>query len=138
MKICAFTKKKKKKRLYLAVILTRFRTINMNTQTHIMKEYPAELTLVFFYTSCVSILAAIAGFFVEPDSSKWRITPSVALASVLCSVKCVLYLMLMLNPLIMVTERDLISTESDGYDVITRRESSGVALTMLSTHGPCI
>lgn len=72
------------------MILTRFRTINMNTQTHIMKEYPAELTLVFFYTSCVSILAAIAGFFVEPDSSKWRITPSVALASVLCSVKCVL------------------------------------------------
>ncbi|PIN23556.1 hypothetical protein CDL12_03719 [Handroanthus impetiginosus] len=54
-------------------------------QTYIMKEYPAELTVVFLYTSYVSILAAIVGFFAEPDSSKWIIKPSVALASVLCS-----------------------------------------------------
>ncbi|KAL0450635.1 UNVERIFIED_CONTAM: WAT1-related protein [Sesamum latifolium] len=54
-------------------------------QTHIMKGYPAESTVVFFYTSCVSILAAVVGFFAEEDSSKWRIRPSVALASVLCS-----------------------------------------------------
>ncbi|KZV57709.1 hypothetical protein F511_03169 [Dorcoceras hygrometricum] len=53
--------------------------------TQILKEYPAELTLVFAYTLCVSILGGIVGFFVEPDSSKWRITPSVALASFLCS-----------------------------------------------------
>ncbi|KAL2240493.1 UNVERIFIED_CONTAM: WAT1-related protein [Sesamum indicum] len=54
-------------------------------QTHIMKGYPAESTVVFFYTACVSILAAVVGFFAEEDSSKWRIRPSVALASVLCS-----------------------------------------------------
>ncbi|GER35766.1 nodulin MtN21 /EamA-like transporter family protein [Striga asiatica] len=54
-------------------------------QAHIMKEYPAELTVVFFYTSCVSILAAIVGLFAEPDSSKWKIGPNVALVSVLCS-----------------------------------------------------
>ncbi|KAL6518855.1 hypothetical protein OROHE_017608 [Orobanche hederae] len=54
-------------------------------QAHIMKEYPAELTVVFFYTSCVSILAAIVGFFAEPDSSKWIIRPNVALLSILCS-----------------------------------------------------
>ncbi|KAL7100753.1 hypothetical protein ACP275_08G014500 [Erythranthe tilingii] len=54
-------------------------------QTHIMKEYPAELTVIFFYTSCVSFLAAIVSFFAEPDSSKWIIKPSIALASVLCS-----------------------------------------------------
>ncbi|CAA0820210.1 WAT1-related protein [Striga hermonthica] len=54
-------------------------------QAHIMKEYPAELTIVFFYTSCVSILAAIVGLFAEPDSNKWKIRPNVALVSVLCS-----------------------------------------------------
>ncbi|EYU44714.1 hypothetical protein ABFS82_08G014600 [Erythranthe guttata] len=54
-------------------------------QTHIMKEYPAELTVIFFYTSCVSFLAAIVSFFAEPDSTKWIIKPSIALASVLCS-----------------------------------------------------
>ncbi|KAL0350976.1 UNVERIFIED_CONTAM: WAT1-related protein [Sesamum radiatum] len=54
-------------------------------QTHIMKGYPAESTVVFFYTFCVSILAAVVGFFAEEDSSKWTIRPSVALASVLCS-----------------------------------------------------
>ncbi|KAK6155168.1 hypothetical protein DH2020_009416 [Rehmannia glutinosa] len=54
-------------------------------QAHIMKEYPAELTVVFFYTSFVSILAAGVGFFAEPDSSKWIIKPNIALASILCS-----------------------------------------------------
>ncbi|KAK4417738.1 WAT1-related protein [Sesamum alatum] len=54
-------------------------------QTHIMKGYPAESTVVFFYTACVSILAAVVGFFAEADSSQWRIRPNVALASVLCS-----------------------------------------------------
>ncbi|KAG8384795.1 hypothetical protein BUALT_Bualt04G0155600 [Buddleja alternifolia] len=55
-------------------------------QAHIMKEYPAELTVVFFYTSCVSILAAIVGVIAEPDSTKWRVfRPNVALVSILCS-----------------------------------------------------
>nr|XP_016470812.1 PREDICTED: WAT1-related protein At3g28050-like isoform X2 [Nicotiana tabacum] len=54
-------------------------------QTWIMKEYPAEVTVVFFYNLCVCCLAAIVGFFTEPDSSKWRIKPDIALASILCS-----------------------------------------------------
>ncbi|KAI3665937.1 hypothetical protein L6452_44572 [Arctium lappa] len=54
-------------------------------QTQIMKEYPAELTVVFFYNLIVSILAAIVGGFTEPDSSSWRIKPDIALASILCS-----------------------------------------------------
>ncbi|XP_051121004.1 WAT1-related protein At3g28050-like [Andrographis paniculata] len=54
-------------------------------QTQIMKEYPAELTVVFFYTSFVSIIAAVAGVFMEPKSSQWIIKPNVALASMLCS-----------------------------------------------------
>lgn len=55
-------------------------------QTWIMKEYPAEVTVVFFYNLCVSILAGIVGFFTEPDSNKWIIKPDIALASILCSV----------------------------------------------------
>ncbi|XP_076896969.1 WAT1-related protein At3g28050-like [Bidens hawaiensis] len=54
-------------------------------QTQIMKEYPAELTVVFFYNFIVSLLAAIVGVFSEPDSSAWRIKPNIALASILCS-----------------------------------------------------
>ncbi|XP_009599994.1 WAT1-related protein At3g28050-like isoform X1 [Nicotiana tomentosiformis] len=54
-------------------------------QTWIMKEYPAEVTVVFFYNLCVSCLAAIVGFFTEPDSNKWRIKPDIALVSILCS-----------------------------------------------------
>ncbi|KAJ0632118.1 putative EamA domain-containing protein [Helianthus annuus] len=50
-----------------------------------MKEYPAELTVVFFYNLIVSLLAAIVGAFTEPDSSAWRIKPDIALASILCS-----------------------------------------------------
>ncbi|KAM0058157.1 putative EamA domain-containing protein [Helianthus debilis subsp. tardiflorus] len=54
-------------------------------QTQIMKEYPAELTVVFFYNLIVSLLAMIVGAFTEPDSSAWRIKPDIALASILCS-----------------------------------------------------
>lgn len=55
-------------------------------QTQIMKEYPAELTVVFFYNLIVSILAAIVGAFTQPDSSSWKLKPDIALASILCSV----------------------------------------------------
>lgn len=51
-----------------------------------MKEYPAELTVVFFYNLCVSVLAAIVGVFAEPNISAWRIKADIALASILCSV----------------------------------------------------
>ncbi|XP_071696249.1 WAT1-related protein At3g28050-like [Rutidosis leptorrhynchoides] len=54
-------------------------------QTQIMKEYPSELTVVFFYNLIVSILAAIVGAFSEPDSSVWKIKPDIALVSILCS-----------------------------------------------------
>ncbi|XP_052195213.1 WAT1-related protein At3g28050-like [Diospyros lotus] len=54
-------------------------------QAQIMKEYPAELTVVFFYNLCVSILAAIVGVIAEPNTSAWRIRFDIALVSVLCS-----------------------------------------------------
>lgn len=54
-------------------------------QTQIMKEYPAELTVVFFYNLIVSVLAAIVGAFMEPDLTKWRIRLDISLASIICS-----------------------------------------------------
>ncbi|XP_027074633.2 WAT1-related protein At3g28050-like isoform X7 [Coffea arabica] len=54
-------------------------------QAQIMKEYPAEITVVFFYNLFVSILAAFAGIFMEPDLSRWKIRPNMALASIICS-----------------------------------------------------
>ncbi|KAK3033553.1 hypothetical protein RJ639_032401 [Escallonia herrerae] len=54
-------------------------------QAQIMKEYPAELTVVFFYNLSVSILAAIVGLVTEPNSSAWKIKPDIALVSILCS-----------------------------------------------------
>lgn len=54
-------------------------------QAQIMKEYPAEIIVVFFYNLFVSILAAFVGVFMEPDSSRWKIRPNIALASIICS-----------------------------------------------------
>lgn len=54
-------------------------------QAQIMKEYPAELTVVFFYNLIVSILAGIVGLITEPDSSAWKLKPDIALVSIICS-----------------------------------------------------
>ncbi|CAN1725886.1 WAT1-related protein At3g28050 [Linum perenne] len=54
--------------------------------TQIMKEYPAELTVVFFYNLVVSIVAAVVALITEgTSSSAWILRPNVALASVFCS-----------------------------------------------------
>ena len=52
-----------------------------------MKEYPNELTVVFFYNLFVSIMATMVGLVMEPDSSAWKLKPRIALASVVCSVR---------------------------------------------------
>lgn len=54
-------------------------------QTHIMKEYPNELSVVFFYNLSVSIMAAIVALIMETDSSAWKLKTSIALVSVVCS-----------------------------------------------------
>ncbi|XP_047322124.1 WAT1-related protein At3g28050-like [Impatiens glandulifera] len=54
-------------------------------QTQIMKEYPDETSVIFFYNLCVSILAAFVGLFTERDVNSWRIGLNIGLASVLCS-----------------------------------------------------
>ena len=59
----------------------------LDLQTQIMKEYPAELTVVFFYNLTVSIIAAIVALITEGTSSAWLVRPNIALASILCSVR---------------------------------------------------
>ncbi|KAG6659448.1 WAT1-related protein At3g28050-like [Carya illinoinensis] len=54
-------------------------------QAQIMKEYPNELTVIFFYNLCVSIIAAIVAVIAEKDSNAWRLKSNIALVSVVCS-----------------------------------------------------
>ncbi|KAI4352702.1 hypothetical protein L6164_006926 [Bauhinia variegata] len=54
-------------------------------QVQIMKVYPDEVTVVFFYNLSVSIMSAVVGLFTEPNASAWKIRPDTALASILCS-----------------------------------------------------
>ncbi|KAK8687961.1 hypothetical protein V6N13_086750 [Hibiscus sabdariffa] len=53
--------------------------------TQIMVEYPAELTVMFFYNLFVCFIALVVGLAVERNASAWRIGSDVALASVVCS-----------------------------------------------------
>ncbi|KAB1211731.1 hypothetical protein CJ030_MR6G023243 [Morella rubra] len=54
-------------------------------QAQIMKEYPNELTVIFFYNLTVSIIAAVVGLITEKDPNAWRLGPNIALVSVVCS-----------------------------------------------------
>ncbi|KAG7016175.1 WAT1-related protein, partial [Cucurbita argyrosperma subsp. argyrosperma] len=53
--------------------------------TRIMKEYPDEATVIFFYNLTVAFIAAIVGVVLETDPSAWILKHHTALASVLCS-----------------------------------------------------
>ncbi|RXH89447.1 hypothetical protein DVH24_031804 [Malus domestica] len=54
-------------------------------QAQIMKEYPNELTVIFFYNVCVVAVSAAVALITEPNSSAWKLRPDIALLSVLCS-----------------------------------------------------
>lgn len=56
-------------------------------QAQIMKEYPNELTVIFFYNLCVSIVAGIVGLITETNPNAWKLRPDIALLSVVCSVR---------------------------------------------------
>lgn len=51
-----------------------------------MKVYPDELTVVFYYNLCVSIVAAVVGVISENNANAWKIGLDISLASILCSV----------------------------------------------------
>ncbi|XP_039063596.1 WAT1-related protein At3g28050-like [Hibiscus syriacus] len=52
--------------------------------TQIMEEYPAELTVIFFYNFCVCFMALVVALVVERNASAWRTWSDIALASVVC------------------------------------------------------
>ncbi|WCJ21692.1 nodulin MtN21 /EamA-like transporter family protein [Euphorbia peplus] len=54
-------------------------------QTFILKKYPAELIVVFFYCFFVSILSAIVCLVVERDPSAWSLKPNIRLVAMLYS-----------------------------------------------------
>lgn len=52
-----------------------------------MKEYPDELTVVFFYNVTATIVATTVGLFTEPNASAWKIRLDMSLLSIVCSVR---------------------------------------------------
>ncbi|KAK7274457.1 hypothetical protein RIF29_15547 [Crotalaria pallida] len=60
------------------------------TQASIMKQYPAEVIVVFLYNLCGSIISAPVCILLEANSSAWKINPDITLitiiyAGVLCT-----------------------------------------------------
>ena len=55
-------------------------------QAVMLKKYPAELIVVFFYCFFVTIQSAVVSLVVERDLSFWSLQPNVRLIAVLYSV----------------------------------------------------
>ncbi|XVE83917.1 hypothetical protein DITRI_Ditri16bG0126800 [Diplodiscus trichospermus] len=65
-------------------------------QTQVMEIYPQELTASLFYTLCVTCIALPVSLIAESSLSSWRLTPSIAVVTVLYSgvmlaVRCSVY-----------------------------------------------
>ncbi|XP_057982828.1 WAT1-related protein At3g28050-like [Malania oleifera] len=54
-------------------------------QAQVMKEYPSELTVVFFYNLEATVLGGIVALIAEENWSAWRVGPNISLLSILCS-----------------------------------------------------
>ncbi|XVF16470.1 hypothetical protein REPUB_Repub10bG0033600 [Reevesia pubescens] len=54
-------------------------------QTQVMEIYPQELTVAFCYNLCATIIAVPVSLIAESNLSSWRLTPSVAVVTVLYS-----------------------------------------------------
>ncbi|XP_024928632.2 WAT1-related protein At3g28050-like isoform X2 [Ziziphus jujuba] len=54
-------------------------------QAQIMKEYPNELTVIFFYNLCVSLVAGVVCLITETNPNAWKLRLDIALLSVVCS-----------------------------------------------------
>ncbi|XP_061369727.1 WAT1-related protein At3g28050-like isoform X1 [Gastrolobium bilobum] len=54
-------------------------------QVEILREFPDELTMVFFYNMCAAIVAATVGLFAERNTSAWKIRPDISLISIVCT-----------------------------------------------------
>nr|KYP50525.1 Auxin-induced protein 5NG4 [Cajanus cajan] len=54
-------------------------------QVDILKVFPDELTLVFFYNVTATILSTAVGFFVVPNPRAWKVGLDISLLSIVCS-----------------------------------------------------
>ncbi|XP_075673967.1 WAT1-related protein At5g40230-like [Castanea sativa] len=52
-------------------------------QTQVMKIYPSELTVVFLYKLCATIISAPVCLIAEGNFSDWRLRPDIALVSII-------------------------------------------------------
>ncbi|KAL8136415.1 hypothetical protein V2J09_002416 [Rumex salicifolius] len=62
-----------------------FLSITYIIQGQILKGYPAELHLVFYYNTCVMVLSFMAGLVMETELSAWKLRLDVELATILYS-----------------------------------------------------
>ncbi|KAK7266169.1 hypothetical protein RIF29_18811 [Crotalaria pallida] len=60
-------------------------TLWMIVQVEILKEFPDEITMSFFYNFCAAIEAAIVGLLSERNTSAWKIRLDISLVSILCT-----------------------------------------------------
>ncbi|XP_027359016.1 WAT1-related protein At4g15540-like [Abrus precatorius] len=54
-------------------------------QVEILKEFPDELTMVFFYNLCAAFVAAVVGLLGEKNTSAWKIRLDISLISIVCT-----------------------------------------------------
>lgn len=55
-------------------------------QASVIKKYPAELIMVFYYCFFVAIQAVVVSLIVETDLSAWSLKPKMRLIAVVYSV----------------------------------------------------
>ncbi|XWS30338.1 hypothetical protein CRYUN_Cryun24cG0108800 [Craigia yunnanensis] len=54
-------------------------------QSQVMKIYPEEIVVIFFYNLSVALISLPICLLAEPNLSSWRLTPSIAVVAVLYS-----------------------------------------------------
>ena len=58
------------------------------SQVEILKEFPDELTMVFFYNLCAAVVAYGVGFWAETNTNAWKLRLDLSLISIVCTVRC--------------------------------------------------
>ncbi|RHN77012.1 putative EamA domain-containing protein [Medicago truncatula] len=54
-------------------------------QTTVIKEYPAEIIVVFLYNLCGVLVSIPICLLLEPNLSAWKINPDITMISIICS-----------------------------------------------------
>ena len=57
------------------------------SQVEILKEYPDELSMLFFYSMTSTIVATTVGLLTEPSASAWKIRLDISVISIVCTVR---------------------------------------------------